>query len=249
MSTGPATFITILLSHYCEKARWALDRCGVPYREEPHVPLLSRLATRRGEGGTVPVLVSGEIRLTDSTAILVHADQFAGGGVLYPRELAMRRIVESFVKRFDEDLGPHVRRWAYSHLLPEKELLHDLWSRGAPKHEAFFLPLIVPIGRKLLRSSYRMTPESALRSLDAIHKVFREVGDRLGDGREFLAAGRFSAADLTFAALAAPVLFPAENRAVSPDLAQLPAPMREEVLSLRETDAGRFALRLYSRER
>jgi glutathione S-transferase len=249
MGAGPATLITIPLSHYCEKARWALDRCSVPYREEPHVPLLSRLATRRGEGGTVPVLVSGELRLTDSTAILAHADQFAGGGVLYPRELAMRRIVEAFVKQFDEDLGPHVRRWAYSHLLPDKELLHDLWSRGAPKHEAYFLPLIVPIGRKLLRSGYRMTPEAVVRSLDSIHDIFNEVEGRLSDGREFLVANRFSAADLTFAALAAPVLFPAGNRAVLPDLARLPAPMREEVLSLRETEAGRFALRLYSRER
>ena len=249
MSAGAATFITIPLSHYCEKARWALDRCAVPYREEPHVPLLSRLATRRGEGGTVPVLVSGDLRLTDSTAILVHADKFAGGGMLYPRELAMRRIVEAFVKMFDEDLGPHVRRWAYSHLLPDKELLRDLWSRGAPKHETFFLPLIVPIGRRLLRSSYRMTPDSAVRSLETIHKVFREVDDRLGDGREFLVDNRFSAADLTFAALAAPVLLPAGNRAVLPDLARLPAPMREEVRSLRETEAGRFALRLFTKER
>jgi len=195
------------------------------------------------------VLVSGELRLTDSTAILVHADKVAGGGVLYPRELAMRRIAEAFVKLFDKDLGPHVRRWAYSHLLPDKELLRDLWSRGAPKHEALFLPLIVPIGRKLLRSNYRITPESAVRSLGAVHSVFQEVGDRLSDGREFLVENRFSAADLTFAALAAPVLFPAGNRAVLPDLAQLPAPMREEVLSLRETEAGRFAMRLYSQER
>jgi len=42
--------VTIPISHYCEKARWALERAGVPYREERHVQgvhiLASRLAGR-----------------------------------------------------------------------------------------------------------------------------------------------------------------------------------------------------------
>ena len=46
-NTAPAILITIPLSHYCEKARWALDRVALPYREEPHAPLLHRLATKR----------------------------------------------------------------------------------------------------------------------------------------------------------------------------------------------------------
>jgi len=81
-----AVFITIPLSHYCEKARWGLDRTRLPYLEDPHVPMLSRLATRRHEGGTVPMLIHGDMRLTDSTDILVHADACAGGDVLYPRD-------------------------------------------------------------------------------------------------------------------------------------------------------------------
>jgi glutathione S-transferase len=60
---------------------------------------------------------------------------------------------------------------------------------------------------------------------------------------------RFTAADLTFAALAAPVLFPAEYRAVHPALSDMSTAMRDEVLRLRDTDAGRFALRLFSEER
>ena len=63
---SPARFITIPLSHYCEKARWGLDRVALPYREEPHAPLLNRLS-----GGTVPILVHGSDRFIDSTDILV----------------------------------------------------------------------------------------------------------------------------------------------------------------------------------
>jgi glutathione S-transferase len=82
-----------------------------------------------------------------------------------------------------------------------------------------------------------------------VRGVFQEVAVRLADGRRFLVDDRFTAADLTFAALAAPVLFPAECRAVHPTLDEVPAAMREEILRLRDTDAGRFALRLFAQER
>ena len=248
MSNTPAIFITIPLSHYCEKARWGLDRAKLPYREEAHVPLLSRLATRRGDGGTVPVFVQGAVRLTDSSDILAHADATRGGELLYPKDPQLRSQVEDFVKRFDKDLGTHVRRWAYVHLLPEKALLRDLWSRGAPPRETAWLPLIVPVARRLLRSAYKVTPVSGARSLERVQEVFDEVDARLW-GRRFLVGDRFTAADLTFAALAAPVLFPAECGAVLPALDDVPAAMRADVLRLRETRAGKFALRLYHEER
>ena len=53
--------ITIPISHYCEKVRWALERAGMAYREERHVQGVHRLAARRAGGGiTLPVLVTPE---------------------------------------------------------------------------------------------------------------------------------------------------------------------------------------------
>jgi glutaredoxin len=53
--------VTIPISHYCEKARWALERAGLEYREERHVQGVHQLAARRAGGGiTVPVLVTPE---------------------------------------------------------------------------------------------------------------------------------------------------------------------------------------------
>ena len=49
--------ITIPFSHYCEKARWALDRAGVSYVEEPHLPGLHMGPMRKAGGKTVPVLI------------------------------------------------------------------------------------------------------------------------------------------------------------------------------------------------
>ena len=247
--TAPAILITIPLSHYCEKARWGLDRVALPYREEPHAPLLSRLATKRSERGTVPVLVQGDRRFIDSTDILKFADEACGGDLLYPQDLKLRADVDALVTWFDTELGPHSRRWAYGTLLPDAKLLCWVWSRRVPRLEAIMVPVIAPLVRRLVGRVYRITPASVESSLARIRGVFQKVGELLADGRRFLVGERFSAADLTFAALAAPVLFPAECRAVHPSFDAVPTAMQEKILRLRETIAGQFALRLYSEER
>lgn len=244
-----ALLITMPHSHYSEKARWALDWLGMAYREVRHAPLLHMLATVPRGGRSVPVLVHGAEHFVDSSAILMHADAACGGDRLYPRDESMRREVELLEEQFDEQLGPHVRRWAYAQMLPHRHLLRMMMSSGVSRLESRLLPLLLPLVRRLVRSSLRITPESAQRSLEQVRRNFREVDVRLGDGRRFLVGDRFSAADLSFAALAAPVLLPPGCRAAYPELDALPAPMREEVLRLRDTHAGRFALRLYAEER
>jgi glutathione S-transferase len=248
-TTLPAILITIPLSHYCEKARWALDRVALPYREEPHAPLLHRLATKRSERGTVPVLVHEGRRFSDSTDILKHADAARGGGLLYPRDAGLRREVEALEERFDTELGPNARRWAYAQVLPQTKLIRSLWMRDVPPLEASVVPLITPVVRRLVRMGYKITPESAQRSLDRVQGVFRQVDELINDGRRFLVGDRFTAADLTFAALASPVLLPPECRAVQPALDEVPAALLDEILGFRKTNAGRFALRIFSQER
>jgi glutathione S-transferase len=249
MTSAPAVLITIPLSHYCEKARWALDRAALPYREEPHAPLLHRIHTRRNDGGSVPVLVHGSARLIDSTAIVHFADKAGAGGVLYPRDPEARREVAALEEQFDTQLGPHVRRWAYGELLSQPKLLRSVWSRGVPRFEAGLIPMMAPLIRRLIRTAYKITPESAQRSLQRVHGIFAQVDQRLTDGRKYLIGDRFTAADLTFASLAAPALFPFEYRGILPELDAVSAALRDEVSRLRETDAGRFGLRLFSTER
>lgn len=244
-----ARLITMPHSHYAEKARWALDWLALPYREEPHVPLLHRLPTTCHGGRGVPVLLHGTQRLCDSTDILLHADAVCGGDKLYPSDPVQRIEVLALEERFDDMLGPHTRRWAYAQLLPDRRALRKMMSRGVPWWEAMLLPLMMPAIVPTVRAAFRITPQSAERSRLRVWEVFKDVDARLGDGRPFLAGGRFSAADLTFAALASPVLLPDQCGASYPPAGDVPAAMREEVLRLRDTEAGRFALRLYAQHR
>jgi glutathione S-transferase len=237
------------LSHYCEKARWRLDRTGFPYREESHAPLVHRIFTTRNQGSSVPVLLHESKSLTDSAQILAYVDATSGGGVLYPHDATLRQEVEAWEAKLDRGLGPHVRRWAYGYLLSERKLLAASWSQGVPRAEAALVPLVLPVARLLIRRGYRISPDAVEHSFARVGEVFAEVAARLKDNGRYLVGDRFSAADLTFAALAAPVLFPAECRAAMPVFEVLPAAMQKDIVQFRETAAGQFALRLYQRER
>src|SRR5690349_17185426 len=121
----PARLITIPFSHYCEKARWALERAGVAHVEEGHLPLFSSIAAKRaGAKRTVPVFVSADAELVpDSTDILRWCDAHGGAAPLFPDALPDAATLED---DFDRRLGPAARRLAYFHLLPSKAAFRSL---------------------------------------------------------------------------------------------------------------------------
>ena len=64
------------ISHFCEKARWALDHCGVAHRVQ-HVMVGThrRLARKLGAAsGSVPFLQAGDRVIAGSSAIIDWAD-------------------------------------------------------------------------------------------------------------------------------------------------------------------------------
>jgi len=96
--------ITLPISHYCEKARWALERAGIAYREERHVQLIHRVAVRRAGGGsTVPVLVTADGAIADSREILVWVDaRTPDGGRLFARGADGHEDVARVCTRLDD---------------------------------------------------------------------------------------------------------------------------------------------------
>lgn len=242
--------VTIPFSHYCEKARWALDRAGLRYDESSHLPMLHVIASLRAGGRrTVPVLKTRHGTLRDSTDILRWVDSLLDADQrLFPPTPAGAEV-ERLEERFDAKLGPATRRWAYSHLLDDAARLVPLMGRNVPAWEPVAMRATLPAAVALMRKGMNITPATAQRSLERTRELFAEASALLDDGRPYLTGDRFTAADLTFAALATPALFPPEHARWLGSLDDIPPAMADEVRALRETPAGRFAMRLYRDER
>jgi len=248
MSSMAATLITIPFSHYCEKARWALERCGIAYREDGHLPLFHWLAVRRaGAKRTVPVLADGELLLTDSTDIIAWADA-RRPGTLLPVDPEARAAALALEDDFDRQLGPATRRWAYFHALPRKDL-DDQIVHGTPRWQAIALKLSRPLAVRMLSRGLRIDAAGAERSRTKIEETFTRVAELLSDGRRYLVGDRFTVADLTFAALAGPVVAPRERPFGVPALDDLTDDARAQVEAWRASPAGRFALKVYADHR
>lgn len=243
-----ARLITIPFSHYCEKARWALDRCDLPYEEDGHLPLFHYLPARRAGGGrTVPILVDRETVIADSSDILAWADAQRPGALL-PGDARDRKDALTLEDDFDRHLGPATRRWAYFHILPRRDLDH-LVVRGVPRWEQLALKVTRPLAVRFLRRGLKVDADGAARSQAKIDDTFARVGEQLGDGRGFLIGDRFTVADLTFAALAAPILLPASHPTEMMPLEEFAPEARDAITTWRESRAGQHALRMYADHR
>jgi glutathione S-transferase len=243
--------ITIPISHYCEKARWALERAGVRYREERHVQGIHRVVARRAGGGTtVPVLVTEEGVLGESREIVAWADERTPEqSRLLPGEPAERAEVERLCRRFDEVLGPSGRRLVYVHMFTQRRLALDFNDAGVPTWEDRLARGGWPLFERLISRALGISPGCEVRDEATVFAELDHVAQLLADGRPYLCGERFTAADLTFAALSAPVTVPREYGTPLPQ-PELMAPATAALVArARAHPAGSHALEMFARHR
>jgi glutathione S-transferase len=240
--------ITIPISHYCEKARWALDRAGLTYREERHVQGVHRVMARRAGGGTtVPVLVTPERVLGESEEILAWVDQRTEDEhKLFPQDRPAREEVLRLSRRFDAELGPRGRRLMYVHMLPQRELVFRYNNQAVPAWEDRLIrygwPLVDPFMRRVLD----ITPRVELEDERIVWREFDFVAETLEQRGPYLCGERFTAADLTFAALSASVIVPPQYGVTLPQPDEVNPATAALVQRAREHPAGAYALKLFA---
>jgi glutathione S-transferase len=243
--------ITIPISHYCEKARWALERAGLPYREERHVQGIHRAYAKRAGGGiTVPVLVTPQGAIGESAEILDWVDtkvapesRLGAGPGIDERELV------DVCRRLDERLGPAGRRLIYVRMFEQPGLMVRFNNQGVPRWEDRMLRATLPFARRYLSRALGIVPGVEVGDEAVVWEEFDWVAGMLADGRPYLLGERFSAADVTFAALAAPIVLPSRYGVTLPPLELLDAPTSALVERGRAHAAGAFALRMVAEER
>ena len=236
-----ARLIVFSVSHFGERARWALDRAGIVYDEERWAPgLHAWRAKRLGLSRTqTPVLVGTDgAMLQGSEAILDALDPPGGDAEIEAR--CVRAI------------GPLVRRYLYSAALDDpRSGVREALLAGVAPGEARLARLVWPLTRLLMRKGFRAAPEHLPELSRRLGAELAWLGETLAArGGAHLVGGAFGRADLTAASLLSPLLAPPQCPVG--DLygsIRLPPAVADEIARWRAEPALAFAARLYAEHR
>lgn len=205
----------IELSHYSEKARWALDHKRVPHvRRAVSIPGLHIPASMLLTGGashTYPVLEIDGRAIGDSSEIIAALEERHPERPLYPADPEQRRRALELEDFFDEELGPHIRLLAFHELGKDPERFEAVIARTTPGPMGRLGGGAVTYARTFTNLRFGVRSEEAAeiargKVVAALDRLEAELGSN-----EYLVGDSFSVADLSAAALFFPLVLPAEG--------------------------------------
>jgi glutathione S-transferase len=248
MSDSTPLLWHIAVSHFSEKARWALDYKEVPHRRRavavPGTHIAASIWLTRGASQTFPVLEIDGRAIGDSTEIIAVLEGTYPEPPLYPAERRRALEIEDF---FDEELGPHLRPLAFHELGKDPERFKAVIERTAPGPLTRIGGGAVAYARTYtgLRFGVRDEEAAALARVKIVAALDRLEAE-LGSG-EYLVGDSFSVADLTAAALFYPLVLP--DQGPLPATEEPPAGMEEFRAPLRERPGYQWVEEMFRRHR
>ena len=236
MVVSKPTLWHIEISHYNEKARWALDHKGIEHERRAPTPgahMVVALWLTRGRSKTFPLLQLDGEAIGDSTAIIAELERRYPDPALYPENPDERRRALELEEFFDEELGPHVRLLAFHEatkdaatierftvdMLPGRLTDIRLVRAGAMRFFSTFAALRYGV------KSDRRAELAKTKILAAFDRLEAELGPD-----EYLVGDGFTVADLTAASLLYPLVQPPEGPSLPPApeaLERFRAPLKE----------------------
>ncbi len=204
---------TLSASQSSEKVRWALDVAGLAYTEHRLTPFLHlpRSFLASGSiGASLPLLEGDGESVVDSTRIFewlaVHRAPFT----LIPREPQAREAVMNAESRFDH-LAQHVLRCVYAQLMQTPAMVLRLWTVDAGLTESLALRAAYPALIRVFAGGLNLRPQAVAHSRKMIARGIAELDAAAGERRRYLVGQRLSVADITAAAMLAPLACPDEH--------------------------------------
>lgn len=210
MAPTPTLYV-FTISHFAEKARWALDHKRVRYRPVVLLPGPHRLRIRRlAAGSEVPLLVHDGRAVQGSSAIIDHADRVWRERPLTPT--GREEEAAELERALDRDLGENGRRVLYSHALDRPDVTVPLFTASGPRWGPLFYRFAYRPLAAVIRSAYRVEPDRVARSAEAFAAGIARLEERVRQSR-YLLGDQLSRVDITAAALLAPMFAPPEHPA------------------------------------
>jgi glutathione S-transferase len=198
-------------SHYCEKARWALDFKGIAYTPRHLLPGFHLLTTRKlAPQSFLPILKTDDAVIQGSTEIINFLDQTFPGPSLTPPDPKNATGAIEWEKYLDEEIGVTLRLWFYYYTLPDRHRSLTFLCQDAPWLQRSLFAFSFATIRRAMTKMMNISAETA----SVAEQRFLLVFDRLDKALErgpFLVGNRFSRADLTACALLWPLCRPGES--------------------------------------
>lgn len=237
------------ISHYCEKARWALEACGIDFElRQLMIGTHRRVAAQRGAAaGTLPFLWTAQATISGSSAIVDWCET-ASPEAPPPWLAGETENTRAMEQRLDEVIGVHVRRFYYSDaLFSMPDAVRPLFTAGLPWWRALVVKQGWPHIVQRMRRGLDLGPAQGLDSRAALDRELDWLDGLLADGRPWLGGDHWSRADLTAASLLAPLVAPPEHPVIK--AVAFPATVRAAMDEWAERPSLRHVAHCYARWR
>jgi glutathione S-transferase len=187
--------ISLRVSPWSERAKWALDHHGLEYEVVEHQPVLGERRLRRIVGArkakaTVPVLVADGDVFPDSWDIALYADRVGRGTRLVPDE--HRPAIEAWLSKVEDAMSAG-RALSVGAMLESPEAL----DAAAVVFPRWLRPAMRPVTRRVTRmfaNKYGLRFDQREANEEKVRVGLRELRARLG-GKAYM-LGAFSYADI-----------------------------------------------------
>ena len=233
------------ISHYCEKARWALEHKNIAYKKVNLLPGLHvKKAKKLAAKSALPILIHNNKVINESSKIINYLDQTFPDNCLTPKEKTLREKALAWEAFADKELGPDVRSLCYFTLLDHPEIIIPYFTDGGPWYGDLYLKFYYPKLSQTLRKFMQLNDENIKhikqRLTVAINEVYQHINNR-----KYFVGDSFSRADLAVASLLAPLCRPNKYGLEWP--AQFPEPLHSSINEL--SDQLDWVSRMYKQHR
>ena len=223
------------ISHFCEKVRWALDFKQLQYKQTNLLPGLHLRTTKKLTGGYfVPVLRDKGQVYQESSRIVHYLDEAYPEKLLIPADERLKKDAMEWQILLDEEIGVHIRRYIYYELMKYPDIVVSFFSSQGPWYGKAVMSFMFPVLRKKMIALMKINKQTAAKSLSHVLMAVDKINQRY-EQHQFLVGEQFTVADMSAAALLAPVYMP-DGYGVS-YATPLPEPLQYHLQPIRDKTA------------
>lgn len=198
-------------SHYCEKARWALEYKGIPYERVAILPGFHLFTVRRYAPKTsVPVLLDSGVNVQGSGEIIDYLDKLHPDRLLTPIDSDIRQHCLTIERSMDDRLGENVRRILYHTLLDYPDFIRYCFTHSMPKMKQFVFSLFYPLLRQRIYQTYVISDDRVEQAKQSFATAMSEVEQQIAD-KDYLVGNEFSRADISVASMLSLLVLPEQH--------------------------------------